>query len=204
MDKEIRMTFQVLFEIVRNERTREELQELAESYFDDVAEYLSQKYEILLSKHADDVFSLPEKEKTQKELINIRRVVKEIYERRQKKVMRMAMDKAKAPANIVDTSRFLKDERELFDKVMKLLEEHRGTVLEVALQGKKVGKGTDQENNPRTNPETTTVKFTQPVAQFVGTELEIYGPFEPEQTASLPNKIADILVNNGSAEAVKE
>ena len=200
MDKEIRMTFQVLFEIVRNERTREELQELAESYFDDVAEYLSQKYEILLSKHADDVFSLPEKEKTQKELINIRRVVKEIYERRQKKVMRMAMDKAKAPANIVDTSRFLKDERELFDKVMKLLEEHRGTVLEVALQGKKVGKGTDQENNP----ETTTVKFTQPVAQFVGTELEIYGPFEPEQTASLPNKIADILVNNGSAEAVKE
>jgi len=198
MDKEIRMTFQVLFEIVRNERTREELQELAESYFDDVAEYLSQKYEILLSKHADDVFSLPEKEKTQKELINIRRVVKEIYERRQKKVMRIAMDKVKAPASIVDISRFLKEEKELFDKVTSLLEEHRENVLELMLEGKRA----EQENGP--NPETTTVKFTQPVAQFVGTELEIYGPFQEKEIASLPNKIAGILIGNGSAEAIKE
>jgi len=202
MDKEIRMTFQVLFEILRNERTKEELQEIAESYFDDVAEYLSQKYEILLSTKADDVFSLPEKEKTQKELINIRRVVKEIYERRQKKVMRIAMDKVKAPASIVDISRFLKEEKELFDKVTSLLEEHRENVLELMLEGKRAEQEKEQENGP--NPETTTVKFTQPVAQFVGTELEIYGPFQEKEIASLPNKIAGILIGNGSAEAIKE
>ena len=108
------------------------------------------------------------------------------------------MDKVKAPASIVDISRFLKEEKELFDKVTSLLEEHRENVLELMLEGKRA----EQENGP--NPETTTVKFTQPVAQFVGTELEIYGPFQEKEIASLPNKIAGILIGNGSAEAIKE
>ena len=43
------------------------------------------------------------------------------------------------------------------------------------------------------------VKFLQKVEQFVGKELELYGPFEPEATAELPKEMADILINKGSA-----
>jgi hypothetical protein len=39
----------------------------------------------------------------------------------------------------------------------------------------------------------------QKVEQFVGKELELYGPFEPDSSAELPKEIADILVNKGSA-----
>jgi hypothetical protein len=53
-------------------------------------------------------------------------------------------------------------------------------------------------------PPTKFVKFTQPVEQFVGNELELYGPFQPEQKEQLPAYVADILIEKGSAVEVPE
>jgi hypothetical protein len=48
------------------------------------------------------------------------------------------------------------------------------------------------------------VKFTHPVEQFVGKELELYGPFQPDQKEKLPAEIADILIEKGSAIEVEQ
>ncbi|MEK6614689.1 MAG: hypothetical protein AABZ32_01045, partial [Bacteroidota bacterium] len=46
------------------------------------------------------------------------------------------------------------------------------------------------------------VRFIKPVPKFLGPELESYGPFEPEDIASLPSQIARILVGKGRAERI--
>ena len=44
------------------------------------------------------------------------------------------------------------------------------------------------------------VKFLQEVYQFVGKELECYGPYAKGDTADLPKDVADVLLRSGKAE----
>ena len=46
------------------------------------------------------------------------------------------------------------------------------------------------------------IKFLSSVPKFVGRELEIYGPFQPEDIANLPKPIADVLIMKGRAEQI--
>ncbi|QKQ98508.1 hypothetical protein GKQ38_03205 [Candidatus Nanohaloarchaea archaeon] len=46
----------------------------------------------------------------------------------------------------------------------------------------------------------TKVKITSEVPEFMGTDLETYGPFDEGEEASLPEDNAEILVNRGNAE----
>jgi hypothetical protein len=43
------------------------------------------------------------------------------------------------------------------------------------------------------------VKFLAPVDQFVGQELELYGPFEQGEEAELPATVAEVLLAQKSA-----
>ena len=48
------------------------------------------------------------------------------------------------------------------------------------------------------------VRFMHSVPKFVGPELEEHGPFKEEDIANLPMEIADVLINKGKAEEIKE
>ena len=45
----------------------------------------------------------------------------------------------------------------------------------------------------------TTVRFVKHVNELVGADLRRYGPFEPDDVASIPSANADILVSGGEA-----
>ena len=47
-----------------------------------------------------------------------------------------------------------------------------------------------------------TVRFLKPVPKFMGKDLETFGPFEKDDVASLPKKIANILVNKDRVELI--
>lgn len=47
------------------------------------------------------------------------------------------------------------------------------------------------------------VKITSEVPEFMGTDLEPYGPFEEGEEASIPEENAEILVNRGNAEVLE-
>jgi DNA replication factor GINS len=44
-----------------------------------------------------------------------------------------------------------------------------------------------------------TIRFTKHVNELVGLDLRRYGPFEPEDVASIPAASADILIAGGDA-----
>ncbi|MBW2973051.1 hypothetical protein KY346_01510 [Candidatus Woesearchaeota archaeon] len=212
--KEVKITYETLYEILRREKSKDELQKLDESFFRDVLEYLKEKANMIKDAAGKlDMFSVEEQESTQKQLNNVRRILKELYERREKKIMEMALNKSKTNSNIIDTTNLLAKEHELYNRIVQQLDMFRKEILFSLLEMKTPvisefkepeppapePEPTPPEPAPEPGPSKVKVKFLQKVEQFVGKELELYGPFEPETTAEIPVEIAAILVNKGSA-----
>ena len=79
MSDKVNITFDTLFALLRIERNREELQELDKSFFNNVVEYLNDKIKTLEEEgNKDDLFSSVEKEKARKQIMNIRKLLKEL------------------------------------------------------------------------------------------------------------------------------
>lgn len=204
--KEVALTYEALYEILRREKSREELQELSPGFFQDVLNYLKEKQQIIDdTANKTDTFSLDEHEKTQLQLVNTKKLVRELYDRREKKILDMALNKSRTRSNLIDTTNLLGQEKYLFESIVSVLGSFRKKVLQRVLNLQPAEEAA-QETTPREpqkSPEPASaskhVKFIKPVEQFVGEEGELYGPFQPEDKAELPRVIADILIKKGDA-----
>jgi len=231
-EKTITITYETLFEILRREKDRLELQKLDASFYEDVSSYIKDKNKILSSNEAS--FSDEEKLKTQKQLINIKKILKEIYERREKKIINLALDKCKANSNN-DTSVLLDEEKSMFESLVRLLGSYREGILDkvvkseipvkveakeevkefkteektlekepVSLDDIPAKEEVEEKTIAKEESPTKMILFKHAVPKFVGLEGEEFGPFDEEDMASLPSRIADVLVKKNRAEEIKE
>ncbi|MBD3310543.1 hypothetical protein GF351_04950 [Candidatus Woesearchaeota archaeon] len=218
--EKIQITYEVLYEFLRIEKNNEELQKLNEEFFLNTVNYLSEKNSILTNQQTQQsLFSEDEKENTAVQVKNIKKILQELYDRREKKIIDMAVNKSRIRSNIVDTSALLEEEKQLFDRLVSTLETFRQGILDNLVSakvpkiklpsspGQDESKGADsggQESGPSPLQLTSKlVRFIKPVPKFVGKELEQYGPFEEEDIANLPADIADLLIQKQKAEEMK-
>ena len=133
-NKEVNITYETLFEILRREKDKEELQKLSDSFFNDVIIYLEDK-----KKALSDVTlqSFGDKKKLEEEFGNIKKILKDLYERREKKIVNLALNISRTKSNLIDTSGLLKEEKELFDSLMKALDNGRECIVNKLLESKK-------------------------------------------------------------------
>ncbi|MBD3313857.1 hypothetical protein GF345_05435 [Candidatus Woesearchaeota archaeon] len=238
-EAEVAITYETLFEILRREKNREELQELQESFFMDVIRYVQGKLSIISSQQ-NELFATDEKEKALIQLQNIKKILKELYDRREKKIINLAINKARTESSIIDTSALMCEEKSLFEALHSTLYNFRGGILNNILEAKSpitpemarlasqmASENSEKPEEPQTatagqdtaseaqekgqalnisskEPETgayrtVKVRFLSPVPEFVGPELEIYGPYEQDETENLPEKVVDVLVEKGRA-----
>jgi DNA replication initiation complex subunit (GINS family) len=213
--KEININYETLFELLRIEKNRDDLQELPQNFFEDVLAYMREKQQILdEGKQKEDLFSATEREKVITEMANIRKILRELYERREKKIISMALNKSRTRSNIIDTSKLLGDESRLFSRVVSVLDTFREGILLNVLdfrqpfvedkKGLQELSQSKEAKNSSVSKETKLVRFLYPVPKFIGKELESYGPFEEEDMATLPSDIADLLIGKGRAEEMNE
>lgn len=221
--KEVNITYETLFELLKREKDTADLQKLEPTFFNDFVDYLNEKKKMLGKE--DALFSYDEKKKVEKQVDNARRIIKWIYERREKKVLNIALTKSRTKSDVIDTSSFLENERRFFDEIVKVLDVFRNGVIDNVIEGKQISAltiGSEKINetadesaqiksgaNPvaaEDNEKAKNIKlvrFLYPVPKFVGKELEEYGPFEEEDIANLPADIADILIGKGRVEEIK-
>ena len=208
MAQEVVITYETLFELLQREKERSDLQKLEPTFFSDVIGYIKDKKKILDSKN-DSVFAHEEKRKIERQLENIYKILKELYERREKKILNLALDKSRTKSNLIDTSSLLKEEKVVFEALSNLLDTYRDSILFSVLK----------ENQPFMQPvherkeefksalelkkKTKLVRFMQKIPKFVGPELEEYGPFEEEDIANLPQEVADVLLEKNRAEEIQ-
>ncbi|ELZ94126.1 hypothetical protein C440_10913 [Haloferax mucosum ATCC BAA-1512] len=114
--------------VLRTERQKDSLQQLRESFYEDVAEYIAQqkakreqKAQQLGTPYSPDIRRLTDEIETAEE------VVTSIYERRVGKVVKAASFAAAGMAS--ETDGLTTEEQRLFDDLVARIEKNRGTVL---------------------------------------------------------------------------
>jgi DNA replication initiation complex subunit (GINS family) len=217
---DIRINYETLFDLLRREKNREELQSLDKDFYEQVLAYLKEKKDSL-SRKDDELFASAEKEKLKIQFQNIRRIIKELYERREKKVINMAMSRARTGSDVIDTSALLPSEKEYFDDQVRLFVQYKDKVLDRILNVKEFDSKTEEravesekqvekreENNEETQktfvaasaPDRKKVLILDSMPKFMGLNNEVLGPFNEGEEVELDSQIADVLVKGGKAE----
>src|SRR3989338_8438290 len=133
-EKELCISYELLFEILRREKNREDLQQIEPDFFGLVFDYLNTLYAELRQMHEDshnDPQVDDEIEKTQLKIQNLKKMVRDLYSRREKKIGGLAGMRSRTQQSIVNTSLLLENEKRLFDALVVLLETHKGEQLGV-------------------------------------------------------------------------
>lgn len=183
--EEITITYETLFELLMREKNREELQALGQNFYEQIVDYLKEKKAMA---------------KNSKELDNVHKILKELYERREKKILNLSLLASRTDPGVIEQKSFLAEEKLLFDRLYATLSEHRQNVLSSLFNQEK-------PETPKSGAEgqslQTTVRFLNAVPKFLGPELEVYGPYEEDDVANLPPELAKVLISKGRAEEIK-
>ena len=218
MVQEVVITYETLFELLSREKERSDLQKLEPTFFADTISYIKDKKKVLEAK-SEAKFAEDERKKTERQIENIYKILKELYERREKKIISMALDKSRTNSNLIDTSSLLREEKVFFDALTSLLDTYRDAIfnsvlnekmpfmqdlMDRQLREKKRQDPADFKPASELRKSTRLVRFASHVPKFVGPELEEYGPFEEEDIANLPSEIAEVLISKAKAEEINE
>lgn len=205
MDKDVIITYETLYEIMRREKFRPELQKLNREFFEDFIKYVQEKKSILESQQKKkSIFTSSETQKTQKQIENIKKIIKELYEKRENKIIQLAMFASRNNDNPV-FHEMLEEEREFFQELLGIINNYRRGVLQSLVEGKKPEikeKEKPKEIKTEKKDSIKMVRFLQSIPKFVGTDLNIYGPFEEEEVAAVPVEVADLLTKKRKTEII--
>ena len=126
----IKITLETLYDILRNEKKHEDLQKIDSAFFVDVVSYLREKNTLLQSKKQEnDLFASGERDKLDYELRSIKRILREIYEKREKKIIDIALNRSKTGSDIIDTSAMLTEEKMFYEELLRTLDTYRQGII---------------------------------------------------------------------------
>jgi len=176
VDKEINITYETLFDILRAEKKHQELQKLESSFYSDVLEYVQEKLAIISENQSSlDDFSQQEKKNIQMQLDNVKKILTEIYNRREKKIIRLAIQKADLNSIKVNTDSMLSNEIELFNSSYELFSQSReNSIVELFKQFK--GKTTKKTEIKKKEPKKTKEKKSEKPNQQEQQEKKLQKP----------------------------
>ncbi|MCS7134300.1 MAG: hypothetical protein NZ889_00350 [Candidatus Pacearchaeota archaeon] len=178
------ITYQEIYDLLRREKYNEAIQELPKNFLSEVASYFEEKKKIL-SKDSElfsDTLMM-----TKKQLENAAAMVKELFVIRERKVLNLAFVASQTGVSKRDTENLLEHEKELFDIIVKKLEENQKLIKQ------KLEKNEEKERK------NLSIRFRESVPAFLSPEGKELGPFEAGEIANLPKEIVEILIKDGKA-----
>ena len=201
---EIKITYETLFDLLRREKGRNELQELDETFYEDVSSYIQEKNKTLRT-----TTSRGEKEKINIQLKNIKKILREIYELREKKIVSLATSKVRTNSNLIDTSKLLQEEKNLFEESCELLSKYKAKILEKTIQEpeeetfekeKPAPEEKKEEPAKEENKDSQKIKILHDLPRFLGVDQKIYGPYKKGDVTEMPISTAKLLLDKKRAE----
>jgi DNA replication initiation complex subunit (GINS family) len=196
------ITYEFLFEIMRSEKNSSELQKLPDNFYELVVEYIKEKQDLL--KKDDDLFSANEKKQVLTLLENLEKILTEIYNRREKKIIDLAIVKSKTKSGLIDTTNMLKYEVLFFEKVLITFDNFRNNLLTSALSARPIDMEFMSDNAKTNQKSIITVRFLEDISKFVDEDMKYHGPFEKETIATLPLSVARILEEQNKLEILDD
>ena len=184
------ITFETIYELLRIEKSRNELQKLDNDFFQKLSRYIEEKTLILNS--LKEKGSELEAKKTEKQIDSFKKMLQELYEKRERKILELALFCSRTGKKSSEIKNMLPEELELFENTLNTLNDSKKQILP-KLNGQKT----------ETFKNTILVRFLHSIPKFVTPEEHVFGPFESEDIANLPSDIANLLIQKNRAEEIK-
>jgi len=193
-------TYEDLYELLRAEKYSTDLQSLNSEQLGKIKQYLDAKRTILLKDKGSD-FDRAKRDKLRTELENARRAMKDLYEKREKKIINRAMFTARMAFKMRDTTNMLPSEQELYDRLVDVLKFGWASFFK---ELNRAGVNSTEEPKLLKEPSKRLLKFNEAIPELMDSELKKYGPFEANQVASLPDELAELLIQQKKVTELRE
>jgi len=176
-----------LYEAWRKEKENAEVQLLPKDFFVRLAQYVKRlrEEERMLDEKTTRARLLLRESK------NVKKLCGELIQLRCEKALRKVM----AGETVVKEG-LTEDEEKLFREIVTSTESYQNF-----LKGVLSGRSPSVEVKERTNKRV--LRFLQEIPAIIGADMKTYGPFKPEDVASVPAENARILVKQGLAVEVE-
>ena len=134
------------------------------------------------------------------EIQNTKKIVTNIYEQREKKILPAAISKARGGnpdlKNLVDA------EKKLFDSILNLMVQSRRELLNKKSQEEKKTIESEKESEKQENANSI-VRVVQDIPEFIGTDTKKYN-LRRGDVVSLPEDMGDTLSKRGAVKEIEE
>jgi DNA replication factor GINS len=180
------------------EKATAELQNINDEFLRDMKQYVQE-----LNKTLVDTESLTGRI-TQTERQHANQMLKELTEARLDKIVRREIE-----GKPIDAQALTPEEQRLHANLRQLLASYRdGSELptpepQKAPAAPKPRPEPSPPPPPPTDQELTVVRFLQSLPAIMGVDMKAYGPFKPEDVASIPKQNAVNLIRRGIAKLVE-
>jgi DNA replication initiation complex subunit (GINS family) len=193
------LTFSELRKAQKKEKRQEDLSDLEDNFILRVSNYLEMK------KDVDD-----------REYKSAKRVFDKIIGLRQQKIVKQAKFAVKSEKGESSNLNLLPREQELFLELKNLFQNFNHNIErmiegEESIETPDIDQEDSDDESEMESEETEDVeegyqivKIISDVPEFMGTDLESYGPFEEGEEVQIPEDNAEILVNRGNAEEIED
>lgn len=168
------MDFNTIYEALRNEKKNVDLAQLPVDFLCEL-----EKYSSTLEGDVKDSF---------------KRIVKDIFDRRERKLVSMAVNKSKAPESIIDYGVFSDDERKLFDELLSRLQDNRVDFFSKL--------GFDEKKPVKVEKKETKLVAKEDIPQSMGPDMKFYGPFSKGDEIIAPEGLKQTFLNKKIVEYV--
>lgn len=170
------ISFDIIRKIQREEQISPKITKLPENFYSAVSDYVSQKRKM---KEED--------RRTVLETKNIERLVEDIFNRRERKIINYSIISARTG---IEPENLSEEEKEFYQKLVDTIKKRRESDLKKIL-------GEEKEEI------VSMVIFKEDVPQFVGVDEKNYGPFKKGDIAKLPEENMKLLIEKTIVEEFK-
>ncbi len=189
------MDIKLLRELNRKEKTSPYLQKIEKNFYDELAALMREVY---IKREDCSEEELP---KFLAELENLRNIIIELYEAREKKIVSNALYYVRTGEKI-ELENLSKEEEEFLKKIVDIIKSHRENILDKTLKGKIEDNEETKKEEKKIEIPTITVRILKDLPPIVGIDGKIYGEFKVEDVVTLPKPNAEVLIRQGVAQRI--
>ena len=116
-------TYEDLYELLRTEKFSTDLQSLKETDIKKIADYLTIKQTLLEKQtQSKEFFNQRNVDKIRTEIDNAKRILKDVFEIRERKIINRAIFTSRSESNIRDSTNMLRIEEDIYNQLIALLQ----------------------------------------------------------------------------------
>ncbi|MEK6958286.1 MAG: hypothetical protein AABW99_04900 [archaeon] len=181
------LSYDEIRRIHRLEKNTVKLVEVEPEFYNGLYSFLSQEKQDYLASLKD--FSSTKA----RDFVNLKKMVEEIFAMREKKILNRALVSSRTKES--SDEHLALQERKMFHEILSTIEKHNSLLEEIFSGGAK-RSGDKKDLNK------LSVKILSDIPEFVGSDMDDYGPFQKGAVVSLPVKIAKLLSERKLVEVI--